>query len=251
MSNYLIKHFRGKYKIRTEYDKLTNTFPRKLNGNFEDINCYIDCQNNIQIFYYGKRGLLEAYIPSLGRGRNIIKGIYSEFVQDIENSPYVTTHEKENKNGELVKTNSYNYDLLYADEELNKIISDIYETDEEVLFKFHSDYMEQFEKYFKPKTSASDRSPFSTKNLPKTKYNIPEEDLVIYKNIVYKIPLDNVLIITHSTNRFIKSLATKKNPWENIKADMALKGISGKNYIHAIGKWDKYIAYLKENLCQN
>ena len=45
---------------------------------------------------------------------------------------------------------------------------------------------------------------------------------------------------------FIKSLATKKNPYENIKADMTLKGLKGKEYIHSIRAWDKYIDYLRK-----
>ena len=36
------------------------------------------------------------------------------------------------------------------------------------------------------------------------------------------------------------------NPIENIKADIKLKGLKGKEYIHSIGKWTEYISYLKE-----
>lgn len=61
-----------------------------------------------------------------------------------------------------------------------------------------------------------------------------------------KIPQERILTLTHSTNSFIKSLATKKNPMENIKAEMKLKGLQGKEYIHSIGKWTEYISYLKE-----
>lgn len=83
--------------------------------------------------------------------------------------------------------------------------------------------------------------------MPRNKeFKIPDEDLTTYKEIVAKIP--QVLDITHSTNSFIKSLATKKNPIENIKADMKLKGLKGKEYIYSIGEWNNYINYLKENL---
>ena len=67
-----------------------------------------------------------------------------------------------------------------------------------------------------------------------------------YKEIVAKIPQEGILTLTHSINNFIKSLATKKNPIENIKADMKLKGLKGKEYIYSIGKWAEYISYLKE-----
>lgn len=46
------------------------------------------------------------------------------------------------------------------------------------------------------------------------------------------------------TRSFLKSLVTKKNTWEDIKSDMAIKGLSGKNYIHSIGLWNNYIDYL-------
>lgn len=69
----------------------------------------------------------------------------------------------------------------------------------------------------------------------------------MYKNIVAKIPREYILNLSHRTNYFIKSLATKMNPIDKIKADMALKGLRGKEYIHSIGMWDKYIKFLEEN----
>lgn len=96
----------------------------------------------------------------------------------------------------------------------------------------------------KPKTSGAGISPFSSKNLPKCTYIIPDEDLDMYKQIVAKIPQERILTLTHSTNNFIKLLATKKNPIENIKADMKKKCLKSKEYIHSIGKWNEYINYL-------
>ena len=151
---------------------------------------------------------MQAYIPSIGRGNNIIKAIY-----EIDPS----------------------------------IIFDIEKTDSEILFKFKYANSDKIIPLLKPKKSGSNISPFSSKNLPKNKdYKIPDEELKSYKNIVAKIPQEGILILTHSTNDFIKSLATKKNPIENIKADMKLKGLKGKEYIYSIGKWAEYISYLKE-----
>lgn len=85
--------------------------------------------------------------------------------------------------------------------------------------------------------------------MPKNKtFKIPDEQLEAYKEIVAKIPQERILTLTHSTNNFIKSLATKRNPIENIKADMKLKGLRGKEYIYSVGEWDKYIKFLKENV---
>ena len=153
---------------------------------------------------------MQVYIPSLGRGHNILKAI-----------------------------NNIN----------SSIIFDIEETDSEILCKFKYADSGKVLPLLKPKTSGSNISPFSSKNLPRNKeFKIPDEDLTTYKEIVAKIPQERILDITYSTNSFIKSLATKKNPIENIKADMKLKGLKGKEYIYLIGEWSNYINYLKENL---
>ena len=165
--------------------------------------------NNVKIFYYGS-SILQAYIPSLGRGHNIIKAI-----NEMDSS----------------------------------MIFDMEETDSEILFKFKYSDSDKIIPLLKPKTSGSNISPFSSKNLPKNKdFKIPDEELNLYKEIVAKIPSERILVLTHNTNSFIKSLATKNNPIENIKADMKLKGLRGKEYIYSIGAWDKYIKFLKENL---
>ena len=201
--------YKGIFRLRTPIDTSTNTFPREYTGQFADNDVYIDCQKNVQIFSFG-RGILQAYIPSIGRGNNIIKAIQSDL----------------------------GYDVIF----------DIEKSDSEVLFKFNAKSMEQLVQYLKPKTNGADRSPFSTKNLPKTKYDIPDEDLYTYKSIVSKLPRERLIDITHSTNDFIKSLATKKNTLDDIKADMSLKGLKAKEYIHSIGKWNDYIDYLKGRL---
>lgn len=210
IANYLLTHYKGVYRIRCEYDKTKNQFPRKLDRTFEDIDCYIDCLNQVKVYYFG-RSVLEAYIPSIGRGNNIIKAIKETFQGDI--------------------------------------IFNIQHTDSEVLFHFHAKDMDKLAQFLKPKTSGASISPFSPKNLPRNKkYVIPSDELKAYKEIVDKLGKENIIALTHKTNAFIKSLVTKRNTWEQIKADMALKGLSGKNYIHSIGKWSNYISYLKKEL---
>lgn len=203
-TSYLIQKFKGTYRLKAPYDLNTKDFPRKLNGNLEDVDVYIDCQFGNKIFHFG-RDILQAYIPSLGRGHNILKAIQ--------------------------QTNP-------------SIIFDIEETDSEVLFKFKYVNSDEIIPLLKPKTSGAGISPFSSKNLPKCTYIIPDKDLDMYKQIVAKIPQERILTLTHSTNNFIKLLATKKNPIENIKADMKKKCLKSKEYIHSIGKWNEYINYL-------
>ena len=243
---FMMDKFKGKYRLKAPYDLFTNQFPRDLNGSFSDYDIYIDCSNNVQIFYNGK-SQLECYVPSLGRGRNIIKAIYSDFIKPIEKSDYITITERE-KDGEIIITNSFNYDALYQDKELNKLIHSIMETDEEVTFRFKWDLMEKFEQYLKPKTSAASRSPFSAKNLPRGDYEIPEEDMNKYKEITSKLPKEDALKIGFMTKDYIKSLVTKKNKLEDIKADMKKKMLNNKEYIHSINCWDDYLKYLEKTI---
>lgn len=207
--NYLTKKYKGIYRLRAPIDQY-NQFPREFNKKYTENDIYIDCQHGNKIFHFG-RSILQAYIPSLQRGHNIIKYINKNFGEDI--------------------------------------IFNIEETDSEVLFRFNVKYDDKIIPLLKPKTLGANISPFSTKNLPKNKsYSIPDEDQIAYKNIVEKIGKENIIAITHMTSTFIKSLVTKKNTWDNIKSDMALKGLSGKNYIHSIGKWHEYIDFLHKEL---
>lgn len=128
-------------------------------------------------------------------------------------------------------------------------IYDIEESDSEVLFKFKYADSGKIIPLLKPRTSGANISPFSSRNLPQNKdYRIPDEDLIKYKNIIEKIPSERILTVSHATNSFIKSLANRRKPLDSIKANMKLKGLRGKEYIHSIGLWDKYIKYLEKNL---
>ena len=207
--SYLIEKFKGIYRIKAPIDTKTNDFTRKMNGQYEDIDLYIDCQFGNKVFYQGNSTLL-AYIPSIGRGRNIIQKIQ-------ETNP--------------------------------SIIYNIEETDEEILFEFKYVNSDKIIPLLKPRTNGANISPFSSKNLPRNnEYRIPDDELDKYKEIIQNVPQNKLLSINVIQNSFIKSLASKKHPLSEIKADMRLKGLRGKEYIHSIGKWDKYIKYLKENL---
>ena len=187
----------------------TKTFPREYTGLYSENDIYIDCYKNIRIYHYGNRTLM-AYIPSIGRGHNIIK-----LINEIES------------------------DLIF----------DIEETSQEILFKFNYKHSDKIIPLLNPKTSGANISPFSSRNLPKNKdYKIPDEEFVSYKEMVSKIPRERMIDITHTTNNYLKSLTTKRNTWEDIKADMAKKCLKPKEYIHSIDKWNDYINYLRKEL---
>lgn len=228
--------YKGKYRLKTEYDLVTKTFPRDLNGQFSDVDVYIDCYNGVKIYYYG-HGVLQTYVPSLYRGRKILGEI------------------DELKNGHTIYSVCNNQDTQYIDKNGENlpikqtfhgdVVFDIEETDSELLFKFNARHMEDLEPILRPKTSGANISPFSTRNLPKTAYKIPESELLTYKEVCGKLPKENRILLPKYTQAFLKSLASKRNSWDKIKADMALKGLRGKEYIHSIGKWNDYIKYLQ------
>lgn len=207
-TSYLIDKFKGKYRLLVEYNRNTNDFNRKLNDTYEDCDIYISCQHGNKVFYYGN-SILEAYIPSLQRGNNILKAIK-------QINPNI---------------------ILYTQK-----------GDSEVIFRFKYSDSDQVIPLLKPRTSGASISPFSSKNLPKSNYTIPESDLTEYKSVISDVPKNELLSICHTSNNFIKTLITKQNPIENIKADMKLKGLKGKEYIHSIGQWGNYINYLRKEL---
>lgn len=65
--SYLTDKFKGVYRLKVPIDKNTNDFPRKPNGQYEDIDMYISCQHGNMICHDTGSTLL-AYIPSLQRG---------------------------------------------------------------------------------------------------------------------------------------------------------------------------------------
>lgn len=208
---YLYDKFKGIYRLKVPIDSHTNDYCRKLNGTYEDVDMYIDCQFGNKVFHFGG-SILQAYIPSLQRGHNIVKAIQ-------QSNP--------------------------------SIIFNIEETDSEILFKFKYVDSDKIIPLLKPRTSGTSISPFSLKNLPRNKdFKIPDGKLTQYKQIVSKIPPEKLLIIGRMTNSFLQTLVTKKNPWENIKADMRLKCVKGKEYIYIIDKWDEYLKYLNDKITE-
>lgn len=74
--------YKGTYRLKAPYDLRNNQYGRKLNGTLEDIDVYIDCQHGNKVFHYG-RSILQAYIPSLIRGHNVLKKLTELYGQDI------------------------------------------------------------------------------------------------------------------------------------------------------------------------
>lgn len=229
MSNYLMR-YKGKYRLKAHVDESTNDFPRNEHGVIESDDVYIKCAYGNQIYHCGY-STLAAYIPSIGRGRNILRALGKELL-GLEDIPI---------------------EELYEALERQGTIRNIRETDEEVEFHFGSKNIDLIAKYLKPSVSGADISPFSTRNLPKSDYTIPVEDLEEYQRIIAEVPKEDILTISQITKRFIFNELQKSKEYKskNLKADMKLKKIKGKEYIHSIGKWNEYLKYLSKEIKEN
>lgn len=227
MAAYLMK-YKGKYRLKANIDQNTNDYPRGENGSLETDDVYIKCANNCQIYHYGKSTLV-AYIPSLGRGHNILFAIANRLCGITERM---------------------DYDELYSVLESEGTIKDIVENDKEIEFKFHAKNIEFIAEFLKPQVAGAGISPFSTKNLPKSKYVIQKEDIEEYKKITDSIDISDKLAIHHITNDFLKNILAKKPLYRtvNINTDMKKKMLKSKEYIHSEGFWDEYLKYLKDRI---
>ena len=134
--SYLIDKFKGKYRILCEYNQETNDFSRKLNGTYEDIDCYISCQNG-RIFHWGGN-ILQAYIPSIQTGRNIVKIIYANYinpknvVREVKRYPVERNGEStyiKRENISIISYETYNSELIQN----TKIIFGLEETEDNLV----------------------------------------------------------------------------------------------------------------------
>ena len=71
-----------------------------------------------------------------------------------------------------------------------------------------------------------------------------------YRKITADISKDDILIISQITRSFLTVQLPKNKAYKSkdIKADMKLKKLKGKEYIHSIGKWSEYLNYLKKEI---
>lgn len=223
MSNRYMMKYKGKYRLLSPIDTETNDFPRTPNRDVEeDLEIYIVCQHGSRIYAYGTDGhkemQLAAYVPSLGRGRNIRKAMDKEEIE------------------------YYAYD----------------ETDEEVRFLFSSNDIEKVAKLLKAKINGANISPMSKRNLPKdNSVTIPDDDMAMYKNVTSSINSGNMVRLKSLNKSFMDNVLAKKlkeNPRArkpfDYKTDMRKMRMSRsiKEYIWSKGLWKEYIDYLNDNL---
>lgn len=140
--------------------------------------------------------------------------------------------------------------LMKLCQDNNIEITNIMEGDGEITFRFKSKHIDFIAEYLGAKTNGKNIRPFSSKNLPKLEYTIPEEDLIKYKTISASVPKSELLIISRITDQFIDEILAKKYKRIDIKFDMKKKCMSRqtKEYIHSMKMWDEYIRYLDKQI---
>lgn len=217
--HYLMK-YKGQFRILPVLDTKYHDLPRDANGNIshEDVELYIACQYGNKITEYGTengRMTLQAYIPSLGRGRNIKKAM------DAQGIPYTNYHE----------------------------------TDEEVEFHFKAKDIAPIAELMKVKTGGANISPFSTKNLPKTDIKIPAEEIERYRTITAEVQKEDLLIIHRITTDFLTNILEKRlkkleGKKFNLAIDMRKLMMSrmAKEYIWSKGMFEEYLSYLQKKI---
>jgi hypothetical protein len=213
--------YKGTYRVLPELDEVTHDIPRDAKGDiaegYDDL--YIDCRNHNKIYMYGhdvnKRAILSAYIPSIGRGRNIKKAL----------------------------------------EEANVTYMNYMESDEEVLFNFKAKDIGIVADLLKAKTAGADISPFSVKNLPADKNaEIPLEENERYKKIASKVQKKDLLLIHKITTEFLNSVLQKKykkyDKSFDYKTDMKKNMLARqvKEYIYLKEMWEEYLNYLSKEI---
>lgn len=246
---HYLRKFVGTYRVKADYDLSTNDFPRTETGaldpSFDDL--YIDCKNNIKI-RHGVGRILSCYIPSKGRGVNILRQIYQDH----------------SKNKELPKETASTQ--KYSENLCSKLASeDILDTaevlDGEVYFTFNVGMIDYIAELVGAKTNGKTISPFSSKNLPREPYKIPEEDMKIYKKSIENFPKKTMvvkgeeraivdgLLIKSLNKEFDGILAKLQGENFDVDQDRKLKALKSKEYYHSFGSdiWQKYCDFLKES----
>lgn len=220
-THYLMK-YKGTYRVLPEYDKDTNDFPRDRKGNiaegYDDL--YIPCRNGARIMHFGHENdnktkvWLTAYIPSVNKGNKVMKQLRDEGVQ----------------------------------------MRRVYVLDGEILFNFPARNISNVADKLHAVVKGANISPMSTKNLPKSDIEIPDDLMREYKDAIKDVNKNEYLAIKDITSRFLSNIlqrnTRKTDKSFDVFADMRRLCMARqpKEYIYQKGFWEQYIKYLKKGL---
>lgn len=238
MSRYLQRYV-GTYRVLAEYEEEYGDFPRSVDGSIEDSFCdlYILCDSKIRIIHQHK-DILFAMIPSLKKTSVLTKEMYSKTIGQVPKRVMVIKGEEQ----EIDE----NYEVLLEELSQNKIIYDYEVLDGEAYIYFRAKDIDFFADIFGARTSGCKIQPFSTKNLPKAKYKIPDDDLIHYDNIMKNLTLEQKLSMNTINKDFNKIITNKKGKAFDILKEMRAMKVKKKEFVHAIGLWEDYIKFLQD-----
>ena len=219
MDLYLVKKFKGIYRVKAHYDLETNDFIRDMDGNIDSdfADFYLSGRSGIEI-KHGVGSKLACYIPKLQLGNNILRSYYSALIGDYKDK---------------------SMDIICKELIEHGYAEDIDILSSEVFFIFDVKYIDVIAPIVKLKTSGAKISPFSTRNLPKAPYTIPSKDLEEYQKAKGNL---TGLEVGRLQEAFILSTFPA-----TVRQDMRKEMLKGNQYIHKHGKWHDYCKYMEEN----
>ena len=219
MDNYLVSHYKGKYRVKAHYDLDTNDFIRDAEGELDDSfgDFYLSGRSGIEI-HHGVGSELACYIPKLQLGNNVLKSYYEVMIG---------------------KRGKKSIDKIVEELKENGYVNDVDILSIEVFFTFDAKYLDDLAPIIKLKTSGATISPFSVKNLPRKPYTIPKKDMDMYKEAKGEL---TGLQISRIQDAYIREKCDK-----DFKTKMKKEMLKANQYIHKLGLWEDYCGYIKEN----
>lgn len=229
MFRYLEKHYIGIYRVKAHYDLNTLDFPRTDTGGVDEEydEQYIPCKKGeIRHTYRNTRGkdILLWYCDNIRTGVSV----YNELK---EKYPEVEWE---------------------VDEDLSLGKDDIFCSlgrKKDVIIYFEASDIEKVASVVEPNTRGASIRPYSIKNLPKTPYTIPENELKEYIKVTKKFKGETPLELAQTIKKANKEFAAERDKEDKDKIAFITKQYTSKlkfkEYVHSIGLWEEYIEFLK------
>ena len=209
----------GKYKVLAEFDEETGDVPRLDDGTVDDSfdDLYIPCKGDGKIYHLERREMV-AYIPSIGRAKNIIKAVPKEAVLSVEWC-----------DGEaFIHFDVKDMDVMAkaCGAKCNRKSKD---TGEYII-----------------------HSPFAAINLPKpkTQWKITSSKMDAYKEITGRLDRSQIYLLNNIQKAFLNTVVAKKLKVKDIEAEIKRQQMSRfrKEFIDMNGLWDEYLEYLRKEV---
>lgn len=239
MSKYLYKYVK-KYRVLSDYDRITNDYPRDGSGRVEDTfdDFYIACRDGIKIIH-NEGNVLFALIPSVKKGTAIAKQLCYKTIasgdEDLDGIGIEGLTQMLLDNEVLVKVEMLNEVLLYFKDKLTDTMCDVCGA----------------------KTAGKDIFPLSPKNLPKQEYEIPMADAEAYTSAIvdymsrHDIDSKDNMGLANAVRKINSNFDEKIIKFKGKKFDILVEQrksrLTKRQFIHYLGLWEEYLKFITEN----